>query len=168
MTAADALDVLDGLAAAGIQASVGGGWGIDALLGRETRVHGDLDLAIDADSLDATVATLTGRGLAVTLDQRPARVVLGDGQRAVDLHPVRFGPDGTGLQPGLDGQTFVYPPGSTESTGRIDGRTVRCVSPDLQVMFHAHYEPRAIDRADMAALVAAFGVEPPTAYPTDR
>jgi lincosamide nucleotidyltransferase A/C/D/E len=45
MAAADVLDVLQALAEAGVWASVEGGWGVDALLHRQTRQHGDLDLA---------------------------------------------------------------------------------------------------------------------------
>jgi lincosamide nucleotidyltransferase A/C/D/E len=42
----DVLDVLDRLNAAGIEWWVDGGWGVDALLGEETRTHNDLDLVI--------------------------------------------------------------------------------------------------------------------------
>jgi len=164
MTAADVLAVLDALVGSGVVASVGGGWGVDALLGRVTREHADLDVAVDAAQLGAAEAALERLGLARALDERPARVVWGDGRRAVDLHPVHWDAQGTGRQQGLDGQTFVYPPGSTGSSGLIGGRTVRCCSPDLQLAFHAHYEPRPHDRADMAALADAFGLELPPAY----
>ena len=45
MTATEAPAVLDILERAGIEVWVDGGWGIDALLGLETRAHRDLDLA---------------------------------------------------------------------------------------------------------------------------
>lgn len=165
MTAAeDVLSVLDSLAAAGVAASVGGGWGVDALLGREARPHADVDLAVDADLVPVALDALARLGLEVVLDQRPARIVVGDGRRSVDLHPIRFAPDGTGRQAGLRGETFVYPPGSLEARGRVGGREVRCCTPELQLEFHAGYEPRDVDRGDMAALAAAYGLELPAAY----
>jgi len=39
--------VLAALDAVGLRAFVAGGWGVDALIGRQTRVHRDLDLALD-------------------------------------------------------------------------------------------------------------------------
>ena len=42
MGGTEVLRVLDALETAGIRAGITGGWGIDALLRRETRAHGDL------------------------------------------------------------------------------------------------------------------------------
>ena len=44
MEAIEVLRVLDALEVAGVRASLTGGWGIDALLGRQTRAHGDARL----------------------------------------------------------------------------------------------------------------------------
>ena len=61
--------VLDALDAAGVRAWVEGGWGIDALVGRSTREHDDLDLAVDAGAggFDAAVAALETLGYGPTL-----------------------------------------------------------------------------------------------------
>jgi lincosamide nucleotidyltransferase A/C/D/E len=166
MGAEDVIDILDRLAAAGIGASVAGGWAIDALLGRVTREHGDLDLAVDAMDIDLAIEALAAAGLRVEVDERPARLSLGDGVRAVDLHPVRWDADGTGRQSTGTGGEFVYPPGSTEGRGSIGGREVRCLTPELLVMFHLGYEPRGIDRRDMAALAERYGLELPAPYET--
>jgi lincosamide nucleotidyltransferase A/C/D/E len=40
--------VLADLTEAGCSVWVAGGWGVDALVGRQTRLHRDLDLALDA------------------------------------------------------------------------------------------------------------------------
>jgi lincosamide nucleotidyltransferase A/C/D/E len=56
LTAAQAIQIAEGLAAAGVRCWVMGGWGIDALLGEQTRAHHDLDLLVavsDLPSLDA-------------------------------------------------------------------------------------------------------------------
>ena len=164
MTEADVLAVLDILEDAAIPVSVAGGWAVDALLDRVTREHGDLDLAIDTMLVDDAVEALGRIVLRAELDERPARLVLGDGRRAVDLHPVAWGVDGIGVQVGLAGERFVYPPGSTDAVGHIGGRTFRCLTPELLIGFHLGYDPRSIDRQDLAALASQFDLELPPPY----
>ena len=67
-------------------------------------------------------------------------------------------------RPGSTGSSSTYPAGSLDAEGEIGGRIVRCGTPELQVAFHSHYEPREHDRRDMAALAAAFDVSLPPAY----
>ena len=164
MSAADVIDILDALSARGISVSIAGGWAVDALLGRQTRDHGDLDLAIDAEVVDDAIGVLAACGLREVVDQRPARVELSDGRRTVDLHPVAWGADGIGRQEGLRGEVYEYPLGSTDATGAIEERDVQCLTPELLVRFHEGYEPRDVDRKDMSALAARFGVQLPAAY----
>jgi lincosamide nucleotidyltransferase A/C/D/E len=163
MDATEVLRVLDALEVAGVRAGVTGGWGIDALLRRQTREHGDVDLGVPSDRIDEAIDALGATGYAITADERPARVVLDGAFGKVDLHPIVQLPSGAGVQTGFDGQTFEYPPGSLEAEGEIGGRMVRCGTPLLQVTFHQGYEPREHDRLDMAALAQAFGLtlEPP-------
>jgi lincosamide nucleotidyltransferase A/C/D/E len=163
MDAAEVLRVLDALEGAGVRAGVTGGWGIDALLRRQTRPHLDVDLGVPSDAIETAIEALSMLGYAMTADERPARLVLEGAQGKVDLHPIVMQPSGAGVQTGFDGQTFEYPPGSLEADGEIDGRPVRCGTPELQVTFHRGYEPREHDRRDMAALADAFGLalEPP-------
>jgi lincosamide nucleotidyltransferase A/C/D/E len=164
ISAEEVVDLLDRLEAAGVEASVAGGWAVDALLGRVTREHGDLDLAVDASEIDHAIEALDTGGLSVEVDERPARLALGDGRRSVDLHPVRWEADGTGRQSTGAGGEFVYPPGSSRAVGRIGSRDVRCLTPELLVTFHLGYEPRDIDRNDMAALAERYGLELPEPY----
>lgn len=164
MNAAEVVRVLDALGAAGIQAGISGGWGIDALLRRQTRQHGDLDLGVAAEAIDDAIAILGPLGYVVTVDERPARLVLQSSSGQVDLHPIVWESSGAGVQTGLAGEVFQYAPGSLDADGMIAGRTVRCATPDLQLRFHAHYEPRDLDRRDMAALAAAFGLSLPPSY----
>jgi lincosamide nucleotidyltransferase A/C/D/E len=164
MEAAEVLRVLDALDAAAIRAGITGGWGIDALLRRETRPHGDVDLGVASVAVDGAIAALRRLGYVVAVDDRPARVVLTSGVGQVDLHPIVWQPSGAGVQTGLDGETFDYPAGSLDGEGEIGGRSVRCGTPELQVAFHTHYQPRDHDRRDMAALASAFGLSLPASY----
>jgi Aminoglycoside-2''-adenylyltransferase len=47
MTKEDVLEVLNALEQAGVSVWIDGAWGVDALVGEETRPHTDLDLALD-------------------------------------------------------------------------------------------------------------------------
>jgi lincosamide nucleotidyltransferase A/C/D/E len=72
---------------------IAGGWGVDALVGCQTRIHSDLDLAVDVTqlALDHLLQAFGQRGYIVEADWRPSRVaVVADGARRVDLHPIVF------------------------------------------------------------------------------
>ena len=152
MKAADVIAVLDALEQAGIRHWAGGGWGIVALTGHQTRDHRDLDLAVDADDLAAGLRVLDGLGYAVETDWLPVRVELAaPGARWVDLHPVTFGSGGHGRQPDLDGGHFCYPPGAF-TAGTIAGRPVPCLSAAQQRRFRTGYPLRPQDHHDLAEL----------------
>ncbi|MEY9877994.1 prolyl oligopeptidase [Streptacidiphilus sp. MAP12-33] len=161
--------VLDALDGRGVRSWVAGGWGVDALVGRQTRAHRDLDLAIDADDEAAALEVLSHPrlGYAVETDWRPTRVELGaPGGGWVDLHPVRFDADGHGRQADLDGGWFDYP-ATALTTGTIAGREVRCLSVRQQLLFHEGYELRDVDHHDLALLrsLVPFGCEPLNVVP---
>jgi lincosamide nucleotidyltransferase A/C/D/E len=46
VNAADVVEIVGWLRAAGVDAWLDGGWGVDALVGEETRDHKDLDLIV--------------------------------------------------------------------------------------------------------------------------
>ncbi|OLT06122.1 hypothetical protein BJF90_18295 [Pseudonocardia sp. CNS-004] len=139
--------VLDALTAAGCDAWIGGGWGVDALGGRRTPPHRDLDLAIAAEHEPAALQALGRLGYVVETDWRPVRVeVVAGGRGRVDLHRVTFDEAGDGRQAGP-----LWPKGCF-TTGTIVGRPVGCISVEQQLLFHSGYEPRDVDRADLALL----------------
>ncbi|WBB78300.1 aminoglycoside adenylyltransferase [Micromonospora sp. WMMD882] len=144
--------VLDTLAAAGCNAWISGGWGVDALFGRQTRPHRDLDLAVAAEDEAAALLALGRLGYVIETDWRPVRVeVVAEARGRVDLHPLKFDEVGHGHQAGLDGGSFRWPK-ECFTTGAIAGRPVNCISVEQQLLFHSGYEPRDIDRADLALL----------------
>jgi lincosamide nucleotidyltransferase A/C/D/E len=59
VNAYDVLDILDRLDVAGIEWWVDGGWGVDALLGAETRPHDDLDLVVRREHIERLPAPLS-------------------------------------------------------------------------------------------------------------
>lgn len=152
MSAAELHRVVDALASVRCSCWLTGGWGVDALVGSQTRTHRDVDLAFDARLEGPALAALGQLGYRVDTDWRPVRVELAaPAGRFVDLHPVVLEPDGTGVQAGLDGARFVYP-ASEITGGTVAGRSVPCISVALQLQFHRGYEPRDQDRADLALL----------------
>lgn len=158
MTGEDVLAVLDTLGQADVW--IGGGWGIDALVGEQTREHRDLDLAHRREQEPAVVAALADAGFTETFDGRPVRFVVTDAAgREIDLHPLVFGPDGSARQASPDSaHPFVYP-AACFVTGTILGRVVPCFSANQQVYFHQGYEPADRDRHDMARLREKFGID---------
>ena len=156
----EVIQVLDALDQAGVRHWVGGGWGVAALAGRQTREHRDLDLAVDADDLGRCLATLTALGYVAETDWLPVRIELrADGERWVDVHPVVFDEHRHGRQAGLDGAHFDYPLDAF-STGRLAGRPVPCLSVRQQRLFRTGYEPRPQDIHDLAQLDPLPGEEP--------
>ena len=152
MDAAEVLAVVAGLHQAGCRSWIAGGWGVDALVGRQTRPHRDLDLALDAEHEAIALEVLHQRGYRVETDWRPVRVELvAQGRGWVDLHPVAFDARGLGRQADVDGGWFEYPSGSW-AEGTLGATKVRCLSREQQVRFHSGYPLRDVDLHDLAML----------------
>lgn len=131
---------------------IAGGWGVDALVGRQTREHRDLDLLVDADWLKECLHLLSARGYAVETDWLPVRVELVAARRGwVDVHPVRLSADGSGVQAGLDGTQFHYPADAFTS-GSLAGHAVPCLTGAHQRLLHTGYEARPQDVHDLKML----------------
>lgn len=166
MDTEDVVDVLDRLDAAKIEWWVDGGWGVDALLGEETRSHDDLDLVVRREEIERLPA-LFPEFEPVEKEWRPARFVLRDGaDRQIDFHPVEFDERGDGWQELNDGTRGRYPAADLEGRGRIGGRGVRCITPELQLRHHDYTtgSPDDIDWDDVRTLCAHFGLAVPPMY----
>jgi lincosamide nucleotidyltransferase A/C/D/E len=95
MTATSLLEILQLLEEAGIRVWLDGGWGIDALIGEQTRPHGDLDIIIDSRDVPLLRGTLEVRGFFPLRDLKSHDYVLSNGSGLeVDVHAVTF--DGEG------------------------------------------------------------------------
>ena len=162
------LAVVAALEAAGVAVWLDGGWGVDALLGEQTRPHGDADVVVPLDATEAAVRALRPLGFRVARDDRPTRLVLRDrAGRQVDVHPVVFDATGAGRQRGAapGGGDCLYPADGFVA-GRVAGRRVGCLSAALQVAHHPGYAPDEADRHDVLLLCRRFGLELPAPYRT--
>jgi lincosamide nucleotidyltransferase A/C/D/E len=158
ISAEDVLEVLDALHEAGARCWIDGGWGVDALTRKQTRLHSDLDLVVELDAIPAVRSALEVLGYTLALDALPTRAVLAhvDG-RSIDLHPVRFDSEGTGWQAGagIGGGDAEYPAyGFT--TGIIASHAVPCLGPEVQLRHHTGYEPSDKDIHDIGLLRSAL------------
>jgi lincosamide nucleotidyltransferase A/C/D/E len=159
MDAAHALAVLDALRGRGIGAWVHGGWGIDALVGEQRRAHDDLDLVVQVADWPRISAALAGLGYRVVHGGMPSNTVLLDSAgRQIDLHPVRFDGAGNGIYRAESGEDWPFPAAGFAGQGRIDGRPVRCLTAEVEVLTHADYDLDEEDYADLAVLHERFGI----------
>jgi lincosamide nucleotidyltransferase A/C/D/E len=162
MDAQSLREVVDLLAEHGIEVWLDGGWGVDALLERETREHDDLDLVAELRHSDRIIALLEDLGYELVDGAPPVSFVLVDRRgRQVDVHPVTFDDEGAGVYELREGGQWVYPAEGFTGTGSVSDRPVRCLTPEVQVLVHAGYELTDKDYRELYLLRERFGVELP-------
>jgi lincosamide nucleotidyltransferase A/C/D/E len=166
MLATEVIDLYNKLATLGIQIWIDGGWGVDALLGKQTRPHKDLDIAMQEKDLPKFREYLEACGyheikLKIT---RPHNFVLGDNQgHEIDVHVIVLDDEGNGIYgPVENGE--MYPAASLTGNGTINGHTVKCISPEWAVKFHSGYELKDKDFQDISALCEKYGIALPAEY----
>lgn len=166
MSSADVVDFYNAVSNAGVHIWIDGGWGVDALLGGQTRPQSDLDIVIREVDASALRQLLQSEGYKeVKLEiARTWNFVLGDeGGREIDVHVIVFDEKGNGIYgPRENGE--MYPAAASTGTGQIEGHTVRCISPEWTVKFHSGYELKDKDFRDVSALCKKFGIALPLAY----
>lgn len=144
-----------------IEVIIDGGWGVDALLGEQTRPHQDLDIAMPHHYVALARALLIDRGYTDVPrpDTRDCNFVMGDVQgHCIDFHTYTYAPDGQ-LVFGLP-----YPMDSLNGRGSINGHPVRCITPDWLVKFHLGYELDDNDYHDVTALCQHYSIDLPGEY----
>ena len=151
MPAEEVLAVVDWLEARGAVHVITGGWAVDALVGRATRPHRDLDVIVEAGACDGLARWLRGRGYEVVVDWLPIRVELRRGRCGVDLHPMEVDGRGDGVQAGFGTQVFEHR-AADRTRGRIGGRRVVVATAARLMELHRGYEPRPEDLHDIALL----------------
>lgn len=157
---------------AGIRIWLMGGWGVDALLGRETREHHDLDLLVEAADLERLRLELAERGFRFAyiwweevwwvrdgawrspLEEPTAFVYRNAAGREIDVHTVRTTADGEVEL--LWNAPYAFTHEGLAGTGTVGGHPVRCLSVELQRRAHTGYELPAHHARDLELLAEAF------------
>jgi len=167
MTAESGPRPLDALSTHGVDACVGGGWAVDALLRRQTREHSDLDLwvaASDAESLFVALADVGVDRVFPWPGDRPWNFVLHDGEQLrVDLHFYEGADSDTIHYGAFDGDGF-FPIAALTGQGMIGTARVRCERAEWALRWHSGYPLRPVDHHDVLLLCKQFGLELPTEF----
>lgn len=159
--------LMTALRAFGVDACVGGGWAVDALVGRQTRRHADLDVWLEASHFEGLLAAFAGEGVDRVHPwpgDRPWNFVLHDGRsRRVDLHVYESLGQGR-LHYGSVSAPFLFSEHDLSGEGEIAGDPVRCERPEFALQNHTGYQARETDRHDVALLCDSFGLQRPDQY----
>lgn len=161
MKAETVVELVRFLQAHGIDVVVDGGWGVDALLGRQTRLHDDLDIAIPHSDVPKLRRLLGERGFSEVLrdDSRNCNFVLQDAAgNLLDVHSYTFDASGQNIF------GVAYLPEHLTGEGVIDGFAVKCIPPEWSVKFHTGYDVDENDFRDVKALCEKFDLELPDEY----
>lgn len=140
---------------------IDGGWAVDALLGRQTRRHADLDIALPYRQTERLRRFLTDWGFRnhPRDDTWECNFVMKDeAGREVDVHSYVL--DATGKNVG----GVPYMADHLTGEGSILGVAVRCIAPEWLVRFHTGYELDQNDFRDVSALCRHFGIPLPEEY----
>lgn len=116
----------------GIKIWIDGGWAVDALLGKQTRPHQDLDIAMQWKDVPKLREFLGTKGYKQIKEDSKWNFVLADDKgHQIDVHAFVYD-DKKNI---IDG--IMYPADSLTGTGNIEGYNVRCISPEYMVKFLA-------------------------------
>lgn len=159
ITSRDVISLYMDLENLGVRIWVDGGWGVDALLEKQSRLHKDLDIAINQKDVPQLLKYLEQKGFKEINRDNEYNVALADDKgREVDYHAFIIG--GAGHITG----GIAYPDESLTRIGVIDGQTVMCISPEFMVKFHSGYKLKDKDFQDVCAICDKFGIELPKEY----
>ncbi|MCL2564405.1 MAG: nucleotidyltransferase family protein [Defluviitaleaceae bacterium] len=161
MTAEDVIKIIKLLEQNAIEVYIDGGWGVDALLGEQTRRHNDLDIAMPHKFVPKLRELLEAKGYKDVPrdDTRDCNFVMGDeGGRLIDIHTYTFDENGKNIF------GVAYEPHHLVGTGVINGYPIKCVPPEVSVEFHKGYNVDEDDYRDVKALCERFNISMPKEY----
>lgn len=144
-----------------IDVVIDGGWGVDALIGRQTRPHDDLDVAVPHKDVPKLRRILSEKGFSEVFrdDSRDCNFVLRDkAGNELDVHSYTFDENGRNIY------GVAYLPEHLTGKGEINDFEVKCIPPDWSVKFHTGYELDENDFHDVKALCEKFNLKLPDDY----
>src|SRR5439155_4821171 len=135
-----------------------GGWAVDALLGRQTRDHDDLDVAIPHAQVPLLRRLMATRGFheRIQADSWECNFVLADaGDRRLDVHSYTLDAAGKNVS------GVTYDAEHLTGTALIAGSPARCSDPAGLVESHTVYDANERDHQDVRLLRERFGLPLP-------
>ena len=160
----DVVDLLKSIEEINVPTWIGGGWGVDALVGFQSRPHNDIDIYIDDAGAGAFIKMLKQKDYVETKTEFTN-----------DVHSVWRNPEGLTVDVHLldfvenDTGTFYfdkepYPSYVLDGKGKISGIPVNCFTAEAQLLFHQGYEFGENDIHDVLLLCKTFKLELPEDY----
>jgi len=165
MSADDVLRVLRALDTRSLPYWLAGGWGIDALIGKQNRTHDDLDVIIDDYQRNAPAArqALLDLGFRQVGSQMrktwmPDLSTFEDGAgHRVELVSVDWNRLASALDPAGSLQESSDLMRDAFTQGTINGVVVPCLSSRVQQLYHSGYPLKETLQQDMTLLQSIFG-----------
>lgn len=155
----DAVEIILLFRSKGIQIYLDGGWGVDALVGFESRCHNDIDIFIEKQDKECSIKLLKDTGYSETVMEYTTleHTVWRDGNaRIIDLHIFSRNSEGDFV---FESETF--PKEVFTGKGRIGHLEVDCITPEWQVRFHSGYKLDDNDIKDVLLLCDKFNLALP-------
>jgi lincosamide nucleotidyltransferase A/C/D/E len=173
--AEDVISIYQSLLDNGIQVWLTGGWGIDALLGEQTRPHKDLDVIVLLDDV-VRMRELLGRdGYRLKMlwsenrwdvdahgVETATAFVLQDSEgREFDAHAMRLDDQSNGIPAWAEAEEFVFTRQDLAGEGTIAGVAFQCLTPEMQMLCHTGYALPDEHLRDLERLHQMYGVDYP-------
>ena len=119
-----------------IKVFLDGGWGVDALLGHQSRVHNDIDIFVEKKDYQNFIEIMKDN----------------------DFYEIKM------EYTTLNHTVWNFPVETFSGKGKIEEIEVSCIEPYSQVMFHLGYEFDENDVHDVKLLCETFHIEIPNEY----
>lgn len=135
MSAGNLLKIRSELNDMGIDIWIDGGWGVDALLGRETRVHKDMDFIADKKFYGKIREFFFNKGYEVS-DAEPDEewhFIMEGPEGMVDVMMLNFLEDGSATY-APSASVGAFPDFAFDGEGEIDGAKVECISAEYRLL----------------------------------
>lgn len=172
VSAEDVIHLYLYLANNGFQVWLNGGWGIDALLGEQTRLHKDMDVFVLVDDVNRLCELLSRKGYSLKelwsenrwdVDSEGVKTMTGfvlhDSEgRELDVHAMRLDEGGTGIPAWESDDGFNLTPQDLAGQGMVGGSMVQCITAEKQLLCHMGYELPEKQVPDLKYLHEKFGV----------
>ena len=154
------VDILIKAESAGACVLVAGGWGVDALLGRQTRPHDDFDIFVEKKDEKILTEIFRSSGYRETIKHSDDNTAWQNSDdELIDFHLYEFAEEGL-----MRHDNVCFPADIFNGRGTIGGVAVRCMTAESQVSYRHGYELREKDIQDVLLICETFEIQVPEGF----